>query len=147
MNEQIGNHFVTITLPPKFYRKSAIKQMGVMRNAFKSYCLNFFEKATGCVELTSKSNIHLHLIVNFRSDNESAYVNMLKFQDAAKQFSRIDCQLVKSMDDCLAYIKKDMDITCRVMDVSKKDIIFKYTRKDFYSDIPPESNYNKITLE
>lgn len=114
------SYFVTITLPPKWYKKRAIKQLHDSRSIIKSYCDNFFSYANFVAELTEKCNIHWHGMVNFREDDQYA---MLKFHDMSR-FSRIDCQPVKGLTKVWNYIHEDIPKTIRILEMTSSQMLF-----------------------
>ena len=129
-------YFITITLPPRTYKKPAIRQLAVMMNALKSYSVNFFDTLTGNSELTNKSNIHFHGIATFReTDIECAEVSRLKFIDTAKQFSRVDVQEIKDLSNVEKYISKDITITSKVMDIHPNKLNYKFERAKYIQEL------------
>ncbi len=130
-------YFITITLPPKLYKKRAEKQLAIMKNALSNYAMNFFDKLDGICELTEKSNIHFHGIGIFRHHEiQSQEVTRLIFQDEAKKFSRIDVQVPEDLSKIKKYIDKDINVTTQVLSCTKKNITFSFNRSQ-------ESNFTR----
>lgn len=129
-------YFITITLPPRFYKKKAVDQTLIMKRALTSYSENFFDELEGIMELTAKCNIHFHGMVNFReSSAESAEVAKLKFLDAAKEFSRVDVQKIKDREHVRDYIQKDLINTQKVLGLPLRSIRFRFVRHEIEKDL------------
>ena len=148
-------YFITITLPPRTYKKPAIRQLAVMMNALKSYSVNFFDALEGACELTpQKCNIHFHGIAHFReTPTESAEISKLKFIDTARQFSRVDVQEIKDLTNVKNYVSKDLVTTAKVMDITVNKLKYKFYRDYFekesfkYPQFPKVNSGNSLDLE
>lgn len=148
-------YFITITLPPRYYRKKAIKQLPIMKAALTEYCDNFFDSLHGCFELSKKCNIHFHGIGVFRHQaTESRDICKMKFIDTAKTYSMVDVQLPKDVAKVTDYIKKDVNVTSIILSLPERHIYFDYCRQDkeskFKTPSPPElcakCLFNRIVL-
>lgn len=128
--------FITITLPPRFYKKKVVDQILILKQALKSYSENFFDRLEGKVEVTSKCNAHFHGMGVFREQGtESAAVAKLKFLDHAREFSRVDVQIIKNFQNVQEYIEKDVADTMLVTGLPERAISYKYVRLDIQKDL------------
>lgn len=107
-------YFVTITLPPTWYHKDAMKQFYDSKIIIKDYISNFFTSAVFIPELTEKANIHWHGVVKFRPDDRHAMIKFFNFS----RMSRVDCQPIKNLQHVWEYIHKDLAKTQSIMELN-----------------------------
>lgn len=130
-------YFVTITLPPRYYKKQAKMQLPIIKQAVMKYCENFVREATGVYELTKKGNVHYHGIWNLREDLLMTHSQVaLMFIDASKPFSRCDIQLVKHQQALEDYLAEDLTITSKVCGCDIKNITHKYNQLQRFKTQP-----------
>lgn len=129
--------FITITLPKRYNRMGAKRQYEVMNSMIKQIGSNLFESFIGCMELTTKGNIHVHVVAkplvyfpNIKFDNRLAEskANITYIYNILKQYSISDVQCIKNIENVYKYIHKDNEVTTKILD--KKPYVRYYTRHE-----------------
>jgi len=118
--------FVTITLPPRYYRKSVQKQADIMLNYLKFIQVNLFDYMEGALELTLKGNVHAHFLgkykegffdgIPFKNDKakHTAYITAIK--TSLNKFSLNDVQIIKSKEWVSGYCGKDYLVSEKILE-------------------------------
>lgn len=143
--------FITITLPPKYYRRNAQGQIKAFSNVITNILENFVEKGVIVAELTLKGNIHYHGLVELRKQGDNDRVYHLGLIDSMKRVSRFDIQNVKEYQKVTDYIMKDTELTESITGLNpiirynnKRDTILKYTSQK--EDKPHSLDSSEITI-
>lgn len=110
------NHFITITIPPRYYRRTAMNQFKATKPTIKNILNSFFRTAIVVAELTERGNIHYHILGNFKEHEGSQRVYKIGFIDSLKKFARTDCQIAKQPMVAMRYLTKDLNVTAPIIE-------------------------------
>lgn len=121
--------FMTVTLPPRFYKFTSITQYELTKNELCRLLEAGTDWAWCVVELTREGNVHYHIIASTHYKHQIiGFINKVK---RSKSFGYVklspDIQTPESLTRSINYLCKDLESSRKVLHTSayRPDLLFK----------------------